>query len=69
MTDLATKRILVTGGAGFLGRAVCRLLRERGVADERIIVPRRREYDLTVEADVARLYETARPEIVIHLAA
>ena len=69
MTDLATKRILVTGGAGFLGRAVCRLLRERGVAEERIIVPRRREYDLTVEADVARLYETARPEIVIHLAA
>ena len=69
MTELATKRILVTGGAGFLGRAVCRLLRERGVADERIIVPRRREYDLTVEADVARLYETARPEIVIHLAA
>ena len=68
-TDLATKRILVTGGAGFLGRAVCRLLRERGVAEERIIVPRRREYDLTVEADVARLYETARPEIVIHLAA
>ena len=69
MTDLATKRILVTGGAGFLGRAVCRLLRELGVADERIIVPRRREYDLTVEADVALLYETARPEIVIHLAA
>jgi GDP-L-fucose synthase len=69
MTDLATKRIVVTGGAGFLGRAVCRLLRERGAADERIIVPRRREYDLTVEADVARLYETARPEIVIHLAA
>ena len=69
MTDLATKRIVVTGGAGFLGRAVCRLLRERGVADEQIFVPRRLEYDLTVEADVARLFETARPEIVIHLAA
>lgn len=69
MTDLATKRIVVTGGAGFLGRAVCRLLRERGVADEQIFVPRRLEYDLTVEADVVRLFETARPEIVIHLAA
>ena len=69
MTDLATKRIVVTGGAGFLGRAVCRVLADRGVAAERIVVPRRRDFDLTIEADVVRLYETARPEIVIHLAA
>ena len=69
MTDLATKRIVVTGGAGFLGQAVCRMLRARGVSAERIVVPRRRDYDLTVEADVKRLYETARPEVVIHLAA
>ena len=69
MTQLAGKRIVVTGGAGFLGRAVCRTLRERGVADDRIVVPRKRDFDLTVEADVARLYETARPDIVIHLAA
>lgn len=69
MTDLSTKRIVVTGGAGFLGRAVCRVLAGRGVPAERIVVPRRRDYDLTLEADVARLYETARPDVVIHLAA
>jgi GDP-L-fucose synthase len=69
MTDLAAKRIVVTGGAGFLGRAVCRVLRGRGVADERIFVPRRKDFDLTVEADVERLYDVARPDVVIHLAA
>jgi len=68
-TDLSSKRIVVTGGAGFLGRAVCRVLADRGVAPERLVVPRRRDFDLTVEADVARLYETARPDLVIHLAA
>ena len=69
MIDLSTKRIVVTGGAGFLGQAVCRVLRERGVPAARLVVPRRREFDLTVEADVARLYATARPDVVIHLAA
>ena len=69
MTDLSTKRIVVTGGAGFLGQAVCRVLSERGVPPARLVVPRRREFDLTVEADVARLYATARPDVVIHLAA
>ena len=69
MIDLAGKRIVVTGGAGFLGRAVCRVLRDRGVSDDRLVVPRRRDFDLTFEADVKRLYETARPDVVIHLAA
>lgn len=69
MADLASKRIVVTGGAGFLGRAVCRVLRERGVVEERLCVPRRRDFDLTFEGDVKRLYETARPDVVIHLAA
>ena len=69
MIDLTQQRIVVTGGAGFLGQAVCRTLRERGVPSDRIIVPRRREFDLTVEADVARLYDQARPDVVIHLAA
>ena len=49
MSDLSTKRIVVTGGAGFLGRSVCRLLTERGVSPERIVVPRRRDFDLTLE--------------------
>jgi len=69
LTDLSKKRIVVTGGAGFLGQAVLRVLRQRGVADDQIVVPRRREYDLTVESQVERLYEIARPDVVIHLAA
>jgi len=69
MIDLPAQRIVVTGGAGFLGRSVCRLLAERGVAQERVFVPRRRDFDLTREADVARLYEVARPDVIIHLAA
>ena len=67
--DLCGKRIVVTGGAGFLGTAVCRTLRERGVPAEQIIVPRRRDYDLTIESQVERLYADARPDVVIHLAA
>ncbi len=69
MTDLATRRIVVTGGAGFLGRAVCRVLQGRGVPADRLFVPRRRDFDLTVEADVVRMYDVARPDVVIHLAA
>jgi GDP-L-fucose synthase len=65
--DLGGKRILVTGGAGFVGGPVCRRLRERGAAA--VIVPRRREGDLTSPDAVARLMESARPELVIHLAA
>ncbi len=59
--------MLVTGGAGFLGSPVCRLLRERGARE--VIVPRSAQYDLTDEAAVARLFEDARPEVVLHLAA
>lgn len=69
MTDLTTRRIVVTGGGGFLGRAVYRVLQGRGVPTERLFVPRRREFDLTVEADVVRMYDVARPDVVIHLAA
>ncbi|MEM6757730.1 MAG: GDP-L-fucose synthase [Planctomycetota bacterium] len=69
MTDLLNRRIVVTGGAGFLGRFVLDALRRRGVTDDHIIVPRRKDFDLTREADVARLYDEARPDVVIHLAA
>ncbi len=71
--DWTDKRVIVTGGAGFVGRQVCRILRERGVADERLFVPRRRDYDLTDPAQVARLYREAfrhgKADAVLHLAA
>jgi GDP-L-fucose synthase len=65
--DLAGSRVLVTGGAGFLGAPVCRLLRERGVGE--VIVPRQADYDLTDATATARLFEHARPDVVLHLAA
>jgi GDP-L-fucose synthase len=64
---LATRRVLVTGGAGFLGSHLVRALRAIGCQD--VFVPRKAEYDLTREAAVERLYLDAKPEIVIHLAA
>jgi GDP-L-fucose synthase len=68
MSDtLHSKRILVTGGAGFLGWHVVEALRRRACAE--ILVPRSKDYDLTTEDAVRRLYREARPEIVIHLAA
>jgi GDP-L-fucose synthase len=63
---LSGRRVLVTGGAGFLGAPVCRLLEERGAE---LTVPRRAEHDLTDAAAVAELLASARPEVVIHLAA
>lgn len=67
--DWNNQRVCVTGGAGFLGQSVCQQLRDRGVAADRLFVPRRKDYDLTREADVARLYDDAKPDVVIHLAA
>ncbi len=64
--QLRDKRILVTGGAGFLGRSVVRALGARGCGE--LIVPRRSEYDLTHELAVEQIYADARPHVVIHLA-
>jgi len=61
------RNVVVTGGAGFLGRVVCAKLAERGC--QRILVPRRAKYDLTTEAGVARMYDDFQPHIVLHLAA
>ena len=65
--DLATKRICVTGGAGFLGTHLIRRLKEHGAKE--IFVPQFPEYDLVREADIIRMIDTAKPDIIIHLAA
>jgi GDP-L-fucose synthase len=67
MNWLKTKRVLVDGGAGFLGQQVVKKLEERGCKG--IFVPRSKDYNLVEMEAVKRLYRKARPEIVIHLAA
>jgi len=61
------KRVVVTGGAGFLGSFVVEQLRAKGC--RHIVVPRSRDYDLVQMEAVRRLYEDANPDMVIHLAA
>jgi len=69
----STTRIILTGGAGFLGRFVKAKLIARGASESNICIPRRRKCDLTSEMDVSRLYRDAfgahKADMVIHLAA
>ena len=61
------RRVVVTGGAGFLGGYVTEGLRKRGCKD--ILVPQIEDYDLVKLEDINRMYEEMKPDIVIHLAA
>lgn len=61
------KRVLLTGGSGFLGSFVVNKLEDMGCKD--IFIPRSSDYDLVEMEDVKRVYRDARPDIVIHLAA
>jgi GDP-L-fucose synthase len=60
------KRVVVTGGAGFLGSFVVERLRECGCKN--VIVPRSKDYDLRDRDAIVRLYKEAMPHVVIHLA-
>src|SRR5207247_8804029 len=62
-----TRRIMVTGGAGFLGTWVVQKLRQRGC--QSIVVPHSKDYDLHRGEDLRRALTEAAPDIVIHLAA
>ena len=61
------RRIVVTGGAGFLGGYILEGLRKRGCKN--ILVPKIEDYDLVNLEDVMRMYDNMKPDIVIHLAA
>jgi GDP-L-fucose synthase len=63
----ASRRVCVTGGAGFLGSYVVARLRRAGCPA--VFVPRSAEFDLREPAAVRRLYDAARPDLVLHLAA
>ena len=60
------KKIMVTGGNGFLGKHLCAKLHQLG--HENIIVPDVSEYDLTNQNQTERLFEATRPDLVFHLA-
>jgi len=74
MMNLRDQRIILTGGAGFVGRVVAQKLKARGHDPANLFIPRRKDFNLTREADVSRLYSTAfgvpgKVDLVIHLAA
>ena len=66
-SPLAGKKVMVTGGAGFLGSFVLEALAARGVED--VVVPRKKEHDLTNQAQTEALFAATKPDVVFHLAA
>ena len=67
MSFWQNKRVLITGGAGFLGLYVCQRLRQEGC--QKLFVPRKSQYNLVEMEACNRVYQDSEPEIVIHLAA
>ena len=67
MSFWTNRRVVVSGGNGFLGSFVVETLRAEGCTE--IVVPRSRDFNLCEKADAIRLFKEARPDIFIHLAA
>jgi GDP-L-fucose synthase len=67
MRFIKGRRLVVTGGAGFLGQPLCHELKRYEPAD--VFIPRSADYDLRDRAAIRRLFRVARPDVVIHLAA
>lgn len=67
MSHLRDRRVLVTGGSGFLGKAVCEAISK--YSPSAVITPRKAEFDLTEQIAVRRMLDVHRPEVIIHLAA
>ena len=66
-TFFENRRVVVTGGAGFLGGYVTEGLQKRGCKN--ILVPKIEDYDLVSIKDISRMYDDMKPDVVIHLAA
>jgi GDP-L-fucose synthase len=69
MTTWPNRRVMVTGGAGFLGKAVVSRLRAAGVAKDDIFVPRSKDYDLRTAEGVGDALADSEANVVVHLAA
>lgn len=69
MSFWINKKVVVTGGAGFLGKSVVRQLIDRGCEENNIVIPRSAEYDLTEKEAIVSLLKKSSPDIIIHLAA
>jgi len=67
MSFWSSRRVVVSGGHGFLGSFVVEKLRAAGCRE--VMIPRSRDFDLREKSQALRLYEQARPDVFIHLAA
>jgi GDP-L-fucose synthase len=63
----ASRRVCVTGGAGFLGSFITEKLRQRGARE--VFIPHIEDYNLVKLEDIGRMLDDSRPDLIIHLAA